>query len=313
MKTLGLNEQIIKRMLELHQKWLDREPEGVQADFTGMNLSNFRYTLHDVDLSWAIFANADLHNVDLSWSFLNYTDFSGANLQGANLSCCTLLEADLRRADLRKCNLKSADLSNAIADYVELSSANLTGADLSNVNLIGANLSNANLTNACIAGADLTGTNLTLVDFTDVEWYEPEAPNDEEETSDENHIIPPPAAVVNDDEETVSLWIAVDTSNRQRIGTRDVTVCSHAFHDKADAMTFLGVGNTQIVEIKVKDSKAIEELNRLKAAYDLYISVNEDVMSFEEFKRYPISDQTQLYLNIVDKTGYKGQTVIHGV
>lgn len=54
----------LKTVLDLHKKWLAREPEGVRAD-----------------LSYA-----DLRNADLSDAYLRRADLSGADLDGADLS-----------------------------------------------------------------------------------------------------------------------------------------------------------------------------------------------------------------------------------
>ena len=87
----------LQRILKLHQKWLDNNPDGVRAD-----------------LHWANLRGANLHEANLR----------GADLSGADLREANLREADLRRADLREADLSGADLSEA-----DLHGADLRGAD----------------------------------------------------------------------------------------------------------------------------------------------------------------------------------------
>lgn len=71
----------LQRILELHQKWLDNNPDGVRANLRG----------------------ADLRGADLR----------GANLRGADLRWADLREADLRWADLSGADLREADFDFA--------------------------------------------------------------------------------------------------------------------------------------------------------------------------------------------------------
>ena len=299
MTTKGLNEQIIEKKLELHQKWLDRDPEGVRADFTGKNLSGLTVD-EDIDLSWAIFTNANLSGADLSWTFLKYADLSGTKLRDTNLNCCTLTDVDFRYSDMRGANLQSTDLSRAILDKADASNVNLKSADLTDSSFVGAKLHDTNMTNATLSGADFTGTDLTSVDLTDAIFTDDDICNKEKIPTKE-YISEPES-----DTELTSMWIAIDTDNVQKLGDRSVTICSHAFHNKEDAMEYLEVDNSQIVEIKVKE-KPNDDLERMEAAYDIYVDLcpNVTIQTFEEFKNCTVFSQTQHYLNIVDKTGYR--------
>jgi hypothetical protein len=96
-------EQELKKILELHKKWLNDEDGGVQAD------------LSRVDLSFA-----NLYEVNLKGANLSYTDLSYANLCYTDLSY-----TDLSYANLCYTNLSSANLSYANLSYTDLSSANL--------------------------------------------------------------------------------------------------------------------------------------------------------------------------------------------
>ncbi len=51
---------------------------------------------------------------------------------------------------------------------------------------------------------------------------------------------------------TAVRYIAIDGGNDTTLGERKVTVCSHAFHSKADAMEYLGVGDSEVIRIKIK-------------------------------------------------------------
>ena len=78
-----MTSEEIKKVLELHKKWLNNEQGGERA--------NLR--------------EADLSGADLCWA-----DLRGADLRGANLSGANLRGADLRRADLREADLQGANL-----------------------------------------------------------------------------------------------------------------------------------------------------------------------------------------------------------
>lgn len=73
----------LKKILELHAKWLNGEEGGKRADL----------------------GHADLSHADLS-----YADLSDARLGGADLSGANLRGVDLRGADLREADLGEADL-----------------------------------------------------------------------------------------------------------------------------------------------------------------------------------------------------------
>lgn len=75
--------QELKKILDLHEKWLKGEIDGEKADLEGANLKG-----------------ANLKDADL-----RYTNLEGANLEGANLR-----GVDLRNVNLRDVNLKGADL-----------------------------------------------------------------------------------------------------------------------------------------------------------------------------------------------------------
>ena len=97
-----MTSEEIKKVLDLHKKWINNEQGGKRANLCGDNLC-------------------------------------GAALRGADLRLADLREADLCGADLRGADLCGADLREADLSWANLSWANLRGADLCGANLSGAN------------------------------------------------------------------------------------------------------------------------------------------------------------------------------
>ena len=109
MKTYTPEE--LKKILQLHDRWLRGLETGKQANLSYANLSNANLSyanLSYADLSYANLSNADLFNANLS-----NADLSKANLSYANLSYANLSKANLSKADLSKANLFYANLSYA--------------------------------------------------------------------------------------------------------------------------------------------------------------------------------------------------------
>ena len=90
-----MEQKQLKKILELHQKWINKEPGGKIADLLEANL-------------W----EADLREANL-----READLRGADLREANLREANLREADLRRANLWEADLREADLREADLDY----------------------------------------------------------------------------------------------------------------------------------------------------------------------------------------------------
>ena len=80
----------LKKVLELHYKWLNDESDGVKADLSDADLSDA--DLRGADLRGADLRGADLSSADLSSANLSDANLRGANLRGANLdfSCLPL-------------------------------------------------------------------------------------------------------------------------------------------------------------------------------------------------------------------------------
>ena len=73
-----MTSEEIKKVLELHKKWLNNEQGGERAN------------LNEADLRWA-----DLHRANLRWVNLSEADLRGANLNRADLRGAKLRGADL--------------------------------------------------------------------------------------------------------------------------------------------------------------------------------------------------------------------------
>jgi serine/threonine-protein kinase len=119
-----------------------------RRDFTAQDLSTLN--LQRVDLSGAIFHEANLGSTNLQGATLFNVNFGRANLNYASLRNARLAKAYFSHADLQGADLRGADLSNAY-----LNSANLRGA-----NLCGANLTGAKVTEEQLA---LAKTNWTTI------------------------------------------------------------------------------------------------------------------------------------------------------
>ena len=100
-----MEENQLKNVLELHRKWINKEPGGERANLRGAHLweANLR--------------EADLRGADLREANLREADLRGADLRGAHLWRANLRGAHLWGTDLREANLREADLRGADLDY----------------------------------------------------------------------------------------------------------------------------------------------------------------------------------------------------
>ena len=140
-----MTQEELNKLLELHKKWLNNEPNGKQlvlenVDLHGSNLSSakLRYaSLRCANLRDANLRNADLYYVDLRGADLSHADLSHADLRyadlcEANLCYVSLRHADLYRTDLRYTNLCYVDLCGAKLDSAQLNNSNLANTILDN-------------------------------------------------------------------------------------------------------------------------------------------------------------------------------------
>ena len=75
-----MTSEEIKKVLELHKKWLNNEQSGGRANLSGADL-------REANLSGANLRGADLCKANLSWAELSEANLSGANL---DFSCFPL-------------------------------------------------------------------------------------------------------------------------------------------------------------------------------------------------------------------------------
>ena len=68
----------LNTIIQLHEKWLRREPGGKKANLSSADLRGA--DLHGADLSDADLSGADLSGADLSHADLRYADLRGANV-----------------------------------------------------------------------------------------------------------------------------------------------------------------------------------------------------------------------------------------
>ena len=91
----------IKKILDLHRKWLFSEDGGERAN------------LQDANLQGANLQDANLQGANLQGAYLQGANLRGANLRGANLQGAYLQDANLQGANLQGANLQDANLQGA--------------------------------------------------------------------------------------------------------------------------------------------------------------------------------------------------------
>ena len=91
----------VSKMLDTHRKWLEGEPNGVQADL--------RYS----DLEHVNLSNADLRHADMRGAYMVDAQLQHAQLSFANMASCDLRYANCEGADMRNTELRCARLNYA--------------------------------------------------------------------------------------------------------------------------------------------------------------------------------------------------------
>ena len=190
-----MNKTELKKLLALHEKWLDHRLDPKQfkdpgkqldlsgKDLTGIDLSNKRLVMANLSgakldctnlshasLIGANLSNAELDNAILSDAILDDADLTDAHMSGANLTNASLQDANLTGAHLYMASFYRADMRWATLNHAYLLGANLMGADLyktdfSHANLRDANLAMQNLTDTNITGAEIYYANLSGTKF----------------------------------------------------------------------------------------------------------------------------------------------------
>ena len=164
----------LKKILELHVKWLEGKTDGERANLAEANLAGAY--LEGTYLEGAYLAGAYLARANLAGANLTRANLAGAYLAGANLA-----EANLARANLTGAYLEGAYLVRANLVEANLAEANLARAYLTRANLAGANLAEASGNNKEIKTiqADLWIINYTesviqigCKNYTIEEWFD---------------------------------------------------------------------------------------------------------------------------------------------
>ena len=150
LKGENMNSVELKTILDLHEKWLNGEPDGKKAD------------LRWADLRLANLSGADLHGADLTGANLR-----SADLRWTDLSEACLCDADFWGADIYRTNLIKADLNGANLCFANMYGADLNYACLSFADLRRANLYRANLFGADLRCADLNGAKVDMTNLID--------------------------------------------------------------------------------------------------------------------------------------------------
>ena len=105
-KEVIINGISLEKILEKHEKWLNKEEGGEKAD------------LSYVDLSYANLKGVDLRHANLRGADLSYADLTNTNLRGADLR-----DVNLRHAILRFANLNNIEYDENTSFYYGVGAA----------------------------------------------------------------------------------------------------------------------------------------------------------------------------------------------
>jgi hypothetical protein len=97
-KTAGarLSPRQLKTILNRHEKWLNQQPGGYQANLENFDLRNASFK--KADLTEVSFTGSDLRNADFADALLASTNLDNTDLRGANFLRAMLREVDVRGA-----------------------------------------------------------------------------------------------------------------------------------------------------------------------------------------------------------------------
>lgn len=121
-----MTKEELKKVLELHKKWLNNETDGVRANLWGTDLRGI--DLRGVNLRLALLSEADMRGTDL-----REANFRGADMCRVDISGTDCRGADLSGTDLRGSDMRKTDLSGADLWMSKLWGTRLQGAKLSEV------------------------------------------------------------------------------------------------------------------------------------------------------------------------------------
>ena len=87
-----MEKEELRKVLDLHEKWMRKESGGIRADLRGAYLQDADLRgayLQDADLRGADLRGAYIQDADLRGAYLRGAYLQGAYLQGANIDCAT--------------------------------------------------------------------------------------------------------------------------------------------------------------------------------------------------------------------------------
>ena len=152
---------------------LIQELQRGRKDFSGLNLSGFRFT--KLDLSGCNFSRANLQGLQVDYLTLDGADFSGANWSGARLKSVEATRATLNgvtfsdahiRGQFYSCSFSKADLSRATIFNSQFRDCNFEKAELQGIEMEATDFERVNFNRI---QARLRG-NLQECKFRDVSW-----------------------------------------------------------------------------------------------------------------------------------------------
>lgn len=124
----------IDKMIALHQKWLNNEEGGAQANFSKLDLDG--YDFRGVTLSRAYFRGCSLNGANFRGADLQGVDFSHAICNGTNFRDANLHKAIFNYTYLYGTIFVHANLSDALFDgYIEGNGIDFRYANVTNTHL----------------------------------------------------------------------------------------------------------------------------------------------------------------------------------
>lgn len=106
----------LDKTIQLHQKWLNGDPEGVRANISGANMREAN--MSEADMSGANMRRADMIGANMREANMRRADMHGADMSYANMCDANMNWADMCRANISNADMRDADISGANIDYV---------------------------------------------------------------------------------------------------------------------------------------------------------------------------------------------------
>ncbi len=169
-----ISQEEFEEKYNKHQLWIKNKFDGERADFSNVDFLKVKF-IYPINLSKAIFQNANLAKVNFQKAELSWANLKNANLENANFQCSVFQGANLQNTNLRGASLREANFQGVNFSGADLRGANLRGTDLQQtdfhhadlrlVNFRAANLLEASFREADLREADFREVDLQGVDF----------------------------------------------------------------------------------------------------------------------------------------------------